>query len=108
MQSKRWYKLDNIGKFYASIKNTKIPKVFRYSVTLYDEVDELVLQEALDKTVEVYPNFNVNLKKGLFWNYLNETNKKNRVEKENIPVEDGIDFLEILKITDPEIFRLKI
>lgn len=29
-------------------------------------------------------------------------------EKENIPVEDGIDFLEILKITDPEIFRLKI
>ncbi len=29
-------------------------------------------------------------------------------EKENHPVEDGIDFLEILKITDPEIFRLKI
>ena len=86
MQIKRWYKLDNIGKFYASIRNTKIPKVFRYSVTLYDEIDESILQEALDKTVEVYPNFNVNLKKGLFWYYLNETNKKIIVTKENLPI----------------------
>ena len=28
-------------------------------------------------------------------------------EKETIPVEDGNDFFEILRITDPEIFRLK-
>ena len=24
---KKWYKLDNVGKFYASIANAKIPKL---------------------------------------------------------------------------------
>jgi len=86
MQNKRWYKLDNIGKFYASIKNTKIPKVFRYSAILKEEIDESILQESLNKTAEVYTNFNVNLKKGLFWYYLDETNKINKVTKENLPI----------------------
>ena len=86
MQNKRWYKLDNIGKFYASIKNTKIPKVFRYSAILKENIEEELLQESLNKTVEVFPNFNVNLKKGLFWYYLDETNKINKVTKENLPV----------------------
>ena len=66
MFRKKWYKLDNVGKFYASIKNTKIPKVFRYSALLKDEIDEVILQEALNKTVELFTNFNVNLKKIVF------------------------------------------
>ena len=86
MRIRKWYKLDNVGKFYASIVNNKIPAVFRYSAILKDECDPILLQQALNKTVEVYPNFNVNLKKGLFWYYLEETNKKNKVTKENLPV----------------------
>ena len=73
---KKWYKLDNIGKFYASTANTKIPKVFRYSAILNDNVDEVILQIALNKTIEIYPNFNVNLKKGIFWYYLEGMLKK--------------------------------
>lgn len=83
---KKWYKLDNVGKFYASIANAKIPKVFRYSVNLFENIDETILQFALNKTIEIYPNFNVNLKKGMFWYYLDETHKKNRVTKENLPI----------------------
>lgn len=86
MKIKRWYKLDNVGKFYASIKNNKIPKVFRYSAVLKDDIDETILQNALNKTIEVFPNFNVNLKRGMFWYYLEETNKVNRVTKENLPI----------------------
>ena len=29
MKTKKWYKLDNIGKFYASIKNTRINNIQR-------------------------------------------------------------------------------
>ena len=86
MKIKTWYKLDNVGKFYASIKNTKIPKVFRYSAILVDDIDENILQEALNNTTEVFTNFNVNLKRGLFWYYLDETSKINKVLKENLPV----------------------
>lgn len=86
MKRKRWYRLDNIGKFYASIENSTIPKVFRYSAIFIDEIDANLLQIALKNTIEIYPNFNVNLKKGMFWYYLDETNKINKVEKENLPI----------------------
>ena len=51
-----------------------------------DNINEVDLQKALDNTIEIYPNFNVNLKKGIFWYYLDETNKKFRVTKENLPI----------------------
>ena len=86
MKKKNWYKLDSVGKFYASISSKQIPNVFRYSCLLKDNIDESSLQIALDNTIEIYPNFNVNLKKGIFWYYLDETNKKARVTKENLPI----------------------
>lgn len=83
---RKWYKLDNVGKFYASTNYNKVPKVFRYSAILKDNIDEDILQEALNKTIEVYPNFNVNLKRGLFWYYLDEVTKVNKVKEENLPI----------------------
>ena len=66
----QWYKLNNIGKLYASTANMKPPKVFRYSAYLKEDIKEEILQEALNKTLEVYPSFKVNLRKGFFWYYL--------------------------------------
>ncbi len=86
MRIRKWYKLDNVGKFYSSIRNNKIPKVFRYSAILKENINEDILQNALNKTMEVFTNFNVNLKRGLFWYYLDETNKINKVTKENLPI----------------------
>lgn len=86
MKRKNWYKLDSVGKFYASISSKQIPNVFRYSCILNCDIDENVLQSALNNTIELYPNFNVNLKKGIFWYYLDETHKKFKVTKENLPI----------------------
>lgn len=86
MHNHHWYKLDNMGKFYSSISNRKTPAVFRYSTTITEEIDEKVLQDALDETVEMFPNFNVNLRKGIFWYYLESTNKKFKVTEENLPI----------------------
>ena len=82
----QWYKLNNIGKLYASTANMKPPKVFRYSAYLKEDIKEEILQEALNKTLEVYPSFKVNLRKGFFWYYLEETNKNIKVSEENLPV----------------------
>lgn len=86
MINKNWYKLDNVGKFYSSIADKEYQQVFRYSITLKDDIDKAILQQALEATIEVYETFNVNLKKGLFWYYLEETNKKYKVTKENLPI----------------------
>ena len=83
---KKWYKLDNLGKFYAATTNVKVPKVFRYSAILKDAVDEKCLQQALKRTVEGFPNFNVNLRKGVFWYYLEEAKKIPVVTQENLPI----------------------
>lgn len=86
MANKKWYRLDNVGHFYSSIENTKQPKVFRYSAVLEDNIDKEVLQHALNKTVEGFKNFNVNLRKGFFWYYLDGTSKINKVSEENLPI----------------------
>lgn len=86
MKEKKWHKLDNVGKFYASTAEKDIPNVFRYSASLYGEIDKDILQQALDETVKVFPSFNVNLKRGLFWYYLDETSKRVEVVMENLPI----------------------
>lgn len=86
MRDKKWYTLDNIGKFYSSIASRQVQNVFRYSATIKDYIDEKCLQNALDETIELFPNFNVNLKTGVFWYYLDETDKKQKVTLENLPI----------------------
>ena len=86
MNETKWYKLDNVAFYYASIKTKKRQTVFRFSCVLKDEVDKDYLQIALKETIKEYPNFHVTLKKGFFWYYLEESYKDIKVEKENKPI----------------------
>lgn len=79
---KDWYTLDNAGKLYPSITSTRVSTVFRISATLYDKVDVAVLQQALNKTIDRFPYYKVNLKYGLFWYYFEYTETYPLVEKE--------------------------
>lgn len=83
MKERNWYKLDNVGKFYSFTNKNKIPAVFRYSVCLTNEIDKDILQKALDETLKIFPNFNCHLKKGFFGYYLENTNNRINVYKEN-------------------------
>ena len=80
---KNWYKLDNVGTFYACLTNKKIPTVFRLTATLKEDIDHKVLLEALKKTLSILPIINVSLKAGFFWYYLEETNNKIEVLEDN-------------------------
>ncbi len=57
-------------------------RVFRMSCELTEKVDPEALQEALDDTAEEFSHFQVFLRKGFFWYYLDGTDTKARVKEE--------------------------
>lgn len=90
MAQDQWYRLDNIGKFYSSQVGGSTQTVFRYAATLVDEVDPAILQDALVKTVELFPSFNVCLRSGMFWHYLQRSAEPPQVQPENLPICYGL------------------
>ena len=86
MRQLSWYKLDNIGKFYSALASKQVQNVFRFSVTLKEKVDENCLQKAVDHTLLLFPSFHVHLRKGFFWYYFDESDRKYEVGEENLPI----------------------
>ena len=70
---KFWYRLDNAAKIYPAVTNEYRTSVFRLSVELIDPIKPDVLQDALDITIDEFPYFRSNLKKGFFWYWLEES-----------------------------------
>ena len=64
--------------------------MFRYSATLADEVDEAALQRALEQAVELFPGFNVRLRSGMFWHYLEQSDEPPAVMRESLPICYGL------------------
>ena len=58
-------------------------QVFRISCELYEPVDPAVLQTALNQTIEAFPPYRAVLKRGLFWYYLESTEKMPCVHEED-------------------------
>ena len=79
---KQLYKLDNAAKLFVSIKNKKNMPIFRVSAVLKEEIDSETLQKALDITIKRFPTLALSIKKGLFWNYFEENNRKLIVQEE--------------------------
>jgi NRPS condensation-like uncharacterized protein len=77
-----WYKLDNAGKLYPSIASTRRSTVFRLSAKLSEDVSPEKLQLALDQTINRFPYYKVNLKRGLFWYYFEEARHVPKIQKE--------------------------
>jgi energy-converting hydrogenase Eha subunit E len=81
-----WYRLDNVGKFYASQAGRRGQTVFRFSATMNEPVSPKALQIALDRTVEQFPGFNVKLRSGIFWHYLEPAGGIPEVREEALPI----------------------
>jgi NRPS condensation-like uncharacterized protein len=79
-----------MGQYYSSQAGSSAQPVFRYSATLTEDVDATLLQRALDRTVELYPSFNVCLHNGFFWHYLEQAAHPPRVLEENLPICFGL------------------
>lgn len=77
-----WYKLDNAGKLFPSIATDRQTTVFRMSATLYEQIDEDILQVALKHLMLRMPYYRVTLKRGFFWYYFEKTELFPQVEEE--------------------------
>ena len=90
MASPAWYRLDNVGKFYASQAGSSHQTVFRLAAAMTEDVDPAALQRALDATVARFPGFNVCLRSGLFWHYLEPAKETPAVQPETLPICYGL------------------
>ena len=79
----KWYRLDNAAKIFPPSKNKYDAKIFRFSVSLKENVDKNILEQALNKTLIEFPIFSSVLKRGFFWYYLEESNIKPLVLEEH-------------------------
>ena len=66
----KWRKLDNAALAFPPATDKNDTRVFRMYCELTEEINPEILQDALDRTMEKYPLFQVVLRKGLFWFYL--------------------------------------
>ena len=68
--TEEWFKLDNASKIYPASGNARWNAVYRVCAVMKDRVDREVLQQALDVVIERFPSYNVILRRGFFWYFL--------------------------------------
>lgn len=85
MARKRWTRLDNASKIFMAAMTDTDTKVFRLSADLYDEVDPIILQQAVDIAYESFPLYHYVLRRGIFWYYLEESDLKPIVTEDRMP-----------------------
>lgn len=73
-KQRTWFKLDNAAKIFPGQNSAKWSNIFRLSVTLDEKIDPVLLEKALEQTIVRFPFFDVRMRRGLFWYYL-EKNK---------------------------------
>ena len=78
----RWVRLDNAAKIYPAARRRNWSNVFRQSVTLCEEVDIDTLKSALDITVKRFPSIAARLRKGGFWDYLQQVEEAPPIKEE--------------------------
>lgn len=95
----KWYRLDNAAKIFPPSKNKYDAKIFRFSVSLKENIDKNILESALKLTLEEYPIFKSILKKGFFWYYLEESNIKPIVVEEHLRPCSAFDNGNLFQVT---------
>ena len=84
---KNWEKLDNTAKVFPVIATDALTNTYRISVVLNEEIQPDLLQKAVDLVLPKMPGFNLRLRTGFFWYYLEENGKPapKVVEEETYP-----------------------
>lgn len=80
--SASWFPLDNAAKIFPPALSSHFTTVFRIAAVLSQPVHVRHLQDALEALLPRFPVFRVHLKKGLFWYYLEENDRRPLVHPE--------------------------
>lgn len=77
-----WDKLDNTANLFPVIATEDMTNVYRISVTLTEEVDRVLLQEALNRILPQFSVFRMRLRMGVFWYYFEENTRPAPIVRE--------------------------
>ena len=79
---KIWYELDAFAKTYSSIISEGRTTCFRISALFSENIDLEILEKVVISLEKKYPFYNSELKKGIFWNYLQQKKTHFMIEEE--------------------------
>lgn len=78
----KWFRLDNAAKIYPVVSSPQNGHVFRISMTLTENVDPAVLQQAVLDLKQRFPTFYVRMRRGFFWYYYEKNERIPEVKPE--------------------------
>lgn len=70
LRQRTWYKLDNAAKVFPGQDSSSWSNVFRLSATLTEKIDPELLEKAVRMIMPRFPTFDVRMRAGFFWHYL--------------------------------------
>ncbi len=82
MSSRIWMPLDNAALIFPAIRRKNWNNVFRESISLTEEVDPRILQQAVNELQPRFPSFYLRLRRGVFWYYLEEVAEPPQVQED--------------------------
>lgn len=68
-----WYKIDNVSKLFLADHTDRNPKTMRVCCTLNEDIDPELLQKALEETIVELPQFQLRIRRGFFWHYMEKS-----------------------------------
>ena len=94
IHQKKWMKLDNAAKIYPAAKRRNWQALFRLSAELTEEIDPVILALAQKSTLARFPGFALELKRGVFWYYLEQKDEQPDIHQDVGYPCAGMDFRE--------------
>ena len=79
---KTWYRLDTAALIFPATARRDWSNAFRVSASLSEAVDPALLQQATDDLRRRFPSYFVTLRKGFFWYYLEESERRVEVRSD--------------------------
>ncbi len=70
IRQRTWYRLDNAATVFPGQDSSSWSNVFRFSAVLTEKVDPELLEQAVRMIMPRFPTFDVRMRAGLFWHYL--------------------------------------
>ena len=77
-----WYRVDNVAKVFLASANERDTRTFRMTCTLYEDIDEQILNTAVQAAAKERPQYQVTILHGLFWHYMEHTDDVPTVSEE--------------------------
>lgn len=81
--TENWYKVDNVAKVFLATVSSRDTKTLRVSCTLKEDIDPALLQEAVLSAIQDRPQFQMRIRRGLFWHYMENTDIQPVVSEEH-------------------------